>query len=179
MRVIYSSYIPPVIKKNKEFQVLDVILSEYFEKIWDVYDREFLNQRIATADEEGIRYFEKLCGIIPKDTDTIEFRRAMVEVKWNERLPYNYEALINKLDAICGEDGFTAVLDFDKYELNLTTHIKDFDQMDRIENVIDTIVPCNLKVTFVNSAILDGTQELKFGSVGSIGVRIHAGTKKE
>ena len=91
------SYLPFFMQEYKEIAValnaenpeFDLLLKD----ATDVLDNEY----ITTADEKGIKRFEKLLGILPEEDDTLESRRAKVLVLWFVSLPYTMRMLIKRL----------------------------------------------------------------------------------
>lgn len=148
MEVIYKSYIPPVLAKTKEFKALDKTVDINLEQIWDKLDATLRNQFIESCDEDGITYFESLCGIRPSDSDSLEFRKALVLAKWNDKLPYNYALLIRKLTDVCGEGGFEVYPYWDTYQMDVVIH--SIENIASVEKLIRDIIPCNIYMVINN-----------------------------
>lgn len=54
--------------------------------------------------------WEKELRLYPKDTDTLEARKARIKAKWNLELPYTLPWLRNWLAGLCGPDGHAVSL---------------------------------------------------------------------
>ena len=68
------------------------------------------NQFLEDADEDGVAIWEKELRLYPKDTDTLEARKARIKAKWNLELPYTLPWLRNWLAGLCGPDGHAVSL---------------------------------------------------------------------
>lgn len=164
METNYESYIPPVLSSTKEFKALDQTVDAFFNgHAWADVNRQFSNQYIETADEDGIKYYEDLCGLTPAPGDTIESRRALVLAKWIDQLPYNYGALITKLNTICGEGEYEIFPYFNRATIGLYTHsVKNITE---VEKLIREVVPCNMVVEIHNELAETLKAKAIFGGV--------------
>ncbi len=160
------SYLPPFMQKYKEpVEALEAESPE-FTIIWDGADRILYNHFISTADEDGIRRFEKLLGISPANEDTIESRRMRCQSKWFSRIPYTMRVLLQKLTVLCGDKDFTVTENFGEgYTLALETGLELHGQVEELENMLDAIVPCNLIISTRN-AISSQVSGMLFASGG-------------
>ena len=159
MQVNYESYLPPVLAVTKEFKALDQTVDHYFNvKLWPVVQKQEDNGFITLADEDGIAYFEHLCGIIPAAGDTLESRRAVVLAKWIDQLPYTYGTLVSKLNTLCGVGNYEILPYFDQYTIGLYTH--SVRNIEEVEKLIHEIVPCNI--------LMDIHNELSIETEGSV-----------
>lgn len=73
-------------------------------QLWD-------NQYIQTCDEATLSLYEKLLGITPSGTDTLEYRRAIVLNKYSMMVPFSEGYLRSRLDEMFGADGYTLTID--------------------------------------------------------------------
>ena len=149
------SYLPPFMADFKEVAVTLEAENPEFKIIWDAANQVLYNEFIATADEYGISRFEAILKILPSKEDTLESRRARVQVRWFNAIPYTMKALISKLIALCGDNNFTITKQFDFYRLELETHLELYGQVDELEYIINTMLPCNIVVVSDNKIICD------------------------
>lgn len=145
-------YLPPFMQTYKEpVATLDAEQPE-FQLVWKAADRVLYNRFISTADGYGISRFEKLLGIYPSAEDNLESRRARVQARWFNKLPYTMRMLIEKLREICGNSDFTLRYDFDVgYTLTLHTELELFGQVEELEHIINMMVPENIVVDSQNN----------------------------
>jgi len=149
------SYLPPFMADFKEVAVTLEAENPEFKIIWDAANQVLYNEFIATADEYGISRFEAILKILPSKEDTLESRRARVQARWFNAIPYTMKALISKLIALCGDNNFTITKQFDFYRMELETHLELYGQVDELEYIINTMLPCNIVVVSDNKIICD------------------------
>lgn len=87
-------------------------------QLWD-------NQYIQTCDEPTLALYEKLLGIVPSGTDTLEYRRAVVLNRYAMTVPFTEIFLRQQLDGMFGEDGYTLNIDSSTCSatLEITTYV--------------------------------------------------------
>ncbi len=146
------SYLPQFMKDYKEeVLALDAENPEFF-LMWVAKDRVLYNRFIETADEYGISRYEQMLNIHPVAEDTLESRRSRVRSMWFNTIPYNMQTLIQKLIVLCGSrDNFIIADNFTEgYTLTLLTDLELFGQVEELERIIDTMIPCNIDVNSLN-----------------------------
>ena len=82
------NYLPYVVRDYAEFQGITGAEQPEFENAWAAVDDLLNNQFIKTAGNLGLSRWEKILGISPKGTDTLDDRRFRVLTRLNEELPY-------------------------------------------------------------------------------------------
>lgn len=145
------SYLPPFLKEFKELPVTLEAENPEFILVWSAVDRTLSNNYIATADEYGISRFEKMLKIFPSAEDTLESRRARVMARWFNNVPYTWRVFLEKLITLCGEHNFTVTTDFLYYRIDLDVDLELFGQVEELEHMIETMVPCNMVFTSKNN----------------------------
>ena len=146
------SYLPPFLAEFKEIAVTLEAENPEFVLVWNAAERVLKNEFIETADEYGISRFEKLLHIFPSTEDTLESRRARVQIRWFSSIPYTWRVFIERLIAICGENNFTLTKHFaDGYLLELEVSLELYGQIEELERLIETMFPCNIAFIAKNS----------------------------
>lgn len=146
------SYLPPFLADFKETAVTLEAENPEFRLVWEGTDRVLKNEFIATADEYGISRFEKLLHIFPSSEDTLESRRARVQIRWFSSIPYTWRVFVERLIAICGENNFTLKAHFvDGYLVELEVNLELYGQIEELEHLIETMFPCNITFTAKNN----------------------------
>ncbi len=153
--VALVSYLPPFIAEYKETNITLTAENPEFVLVWKAADRALKNEFIATADEYGIGRFEKILHILPSRDDTLESRRLRVQSRWFTTLPYTWRMFLQKLIVLCGENDFTVIKRFDFYRIDLQVELKLFGQIEELERIIETMVPCNMVVESNNKLFED------------------------
>ena len=141
------SYLPDFMKEYHE--PVEALKSENpeFVLIWKAKDRVLYNRFIETADEYGISRYEAMLNLHPSAEDTLESRRSRVRSLWFNTIPYTLKTLIKKLIVMCGSrDDFSLTHNFDMegYDLHLAVDLELFGQVEQLEQIIDTMIPCNI-----------------------------------
>ena len=149
------SYLPPFMADFKEISVTLEAENPEFVLVWNAADRVLQNEFIESADEYGISRFETILNILPSTEDTLESRRARVQARWFNTIPYTMKAFLAKLEALCGDSDFTVTKEYDKYTVRILTNLELFGQVEELEHIIDGMMPCNMIVISVNEIPCD------------------------
>ena len=149
------SYLPPFMADFKEISVTLEAENPEFVLVWKAADRVLQNEFIESADEYGISRFEKILNILPSTEDTLESRRARVQARWFNTIPYTMKAFLAKLEALCSDSDFTVTKEYDKYTVRILTNLELFGQVEELEHIIDGMMPCNMIVISVNEIPCD------------------------
>ena len=97
-------YLPPVLREVMDFKAINGANEPELSLAWDVIAMLLANQFLETADARGVAVWEKELKIFPKDTDTLELRKARIKAKWNLETPYTMPWLKSWLTGIFGAD---------------------------------------------------------------------------
>ena len=81
-------YLPPVLREVLEFQAINAANEPEISIAWDALALVLANQFLDTATASGVAVWERELNIRPKDTDTLEVRKARIKALWNLELPY-------------------------------------------------------------------------------------------
>lgn len=146
------AYLPPFMQGFTEIAATLNAEDPEFVIVWDSADRVLKNQFIATADEYGISRFEKILKILPSKEDTLESRRSRVQNRWFNDMPCTLRTLVYRLMVLCKNQNFTLTKRFtDDYVLEISTNLTAFGQVEELEKMIDSVIPCNIVVKQSNS----------------------------
>lgn len=158
------AYLPPFMQNFTEIAATLNAEDPEFVIVWDSADRVLKNQFIATADEYGISRFEKILKIFPFKEDTLESRRSRVQNRWFNDMPCTLRTLVYRLTTLCADHGFTLTKYFtDAYTLEIYTDLELFGQVEELERIIGSVIPCNLVVKSTNYIILNAAGAVSLG----------------
>lgn len=158
------AYLPPFMQNFTEIAATLNAEDPEFVIVWDSADRVLKNQFIATADEYGISRFEKILKIFPSKEDTLESRRSRVQNRWFNDMPCTLRTLVYRLTMLCADHGFTLTKYFtDAYTLEIYTDLELFGQVEELERIIGSVIPCNLVVKSTNYIILNAAGAVSLG----------------
>ena len=140
-----EEYWPLVLQEIEELQKIanteNIEIDELKESVSNLIDDQF----IETATEKGIRRRERLLGITPSRLDDLEYRRFRVLVRWNDRLPYTYRVLKNRLDQIF-KDNYKLEILHDQYLLIIEVNTFNWQIYSNIVEEIRKMAPANMVI---------------------------------
>lgn len=142
-------YLPPVLREVLEFQAINEANEPEISLAWDAMALVLANQFLDTADNNGVSMWEKELRIFPKDTDTLEVRKARIKAMWNLELPYTIPWLKNWLTSICGPTGHEETIA--DYTINIQL---DYNALPNAESLAAEILDMLLVVRPSNMRVL-------------------------
>ena len=140
------NYLPPVLRDITEFNAINNANEPAISLAWNSLDRVMANQFLDDADEWGVSVWEKELKIFPKDTDTLELRKARIKAMWNRELPYTLPWLRKWLAGTCGGK---AVLEKSGYRLRIDTDGAELSE--DLKAMIRQAIPANLLYIYATS----------------------------
>lgn len=162
-------YLPPFMQTYKEPVAALEAENPEFQIIWRAADRVLKNRFVSTADEYGISRFEKLLGIHPSTEDTLESRRSRVQNKWFNKVPYTMRVLLQRLTSLCGDTDFSLIGDFNAgYTLVLNTSLEEFGKIRELEELLNSLLPCNIAMAANNEIRFETTGKEYFSGTASL-----------
>ncbi len=156
-------YLPPFLREYREMKAVMNAENPELSALYENADRVLNNEFIATADEYGIERFEKLLGILPSKSDTLESRRARVLSRWFTQLPYTLRAFLAKLYGLSDYGNIEVAVDFDRYRIAIDTDFELYGQTSEIERLVELMFPCNIIADLRNTIRLSAHGEYKHG----------------
>lgn len=157
-------YLPPVLREVLEFQAINAANEPEISIAWDALALVLANQFLDTATASGVAVWERELNIRPKDTDTLEVRKARIKALWNLELPYTLPWLKNWLTGLCGELGHEeSIVD---YTINIQldyTVLPDADALAaEILDMLLMVRPENIHILM--TALLQSTGGVRLGA---------------
>lgn len=137
-----ARYIPKVLSEVKEFKALCDSENPEFDCAWDAVRSVLNDQFIDTLTINGIERWENILKITP--AGSFEDRRLLIKARLNSDGAYTLEKLKSTLAAVCGEDGYTCVLNSEQYRLTVRIALTSGYQYDSVKDLLDDVVPANL-----------------------------------
>lgn len=131
------------------------------DKMSEILERHLIeldnNINIMTSEESGIARREKILGINPPDTASLEDRRLEVLIRWYDTPVYTEVTLRNKLDSVLGKGNYRLTIDLDtktvSCQIELTRRLmfksveELFEQMVPLDYLIDITLRYNQHIT--------------------------------
>ena len=139
-------YLPPVLRNVLEFRYLMAAVQKAYDafrlKVQEVFENQFYDD----AELPGIQRYERILGITPKATDTLEDRRFRIKLRFNEQLPFTYRALERKMFALCGADGYELTLIPEEFKLIVRVALTRREAFNDVREMLKRIVPANMLI---------------------------------
>lgn len=164
------SYWMPILRNIKEFREIAKAEEPELRLLLDAVEQFLKNMFIETANEDGIKHFENMLGITPKETDDLSTRRFTVLSKWNTKAIYTDYTLDEILSAFCGEGNFTVTKQYEEYTLKILTHLTVKDAFEIVADELKKIIPCNLLLELKNEVTEISKPALYIGCVVSTAI---------
>lgn len=98
-------YLPPVLQQTREMQAVMEGEQPAVAGLWDAWKTVLDALFVRYANEQGLARWERMLGIRPRGTDSMEVRRVAVLARLNEQLPFTERTLRLMLDGVCGPAG--------------------------------------------------------------------------
>lgn len=140
------SHLPEYIQSYREIQKIMEAETPEVQRLEDKSEVIKDNQFISFCEEEGIKRYEELLGVIALDDDTLENRRFRVLSAWNNYIPYTMVTLKQRLEMLCGVDGYLLELRADRYFLKVQIALTSKKNYAQVEKLLQEVVPCNLMI---------------------------------
>lgn len=147
MRKKLQDYLPPILLKTYEFPLLCDTEQPEIDRLHDGADAVLDAQFLSTAGEYAISRYEKIFGVVPQDTDTLDERRFKVLTRINTQLPFSVRRLRQQLETLCGEDGYKLEVSGGKYTLSVKVALTAKRNQQAVKELLADIVPANMVCT--------------------------------
>lgn len=138
-------FLPEFLRDFRELREIIVAEEPEFDMLVEYLGSALNSMFIETADEMGLKKYEKLLSITPASTD-IEERRANVMALWFSNMPFTVRALKERLSMIQGNTNVDAWVT--NYLLHIKTELSTKEQISNARIIIDSMIPANLGLQF-------------------------------
>lgn len=99
---------------------------------------------VTTARASGIAHRERILGITPLDTETLEERRLRVMLRWYSRDMYTLRRLRERLDASLGRDTYDLTIDYRERVLRCLVGIAQGSMVRSVTDLLEEVLPLDL-----------------------------------
>lgn len=144
------NYLPYQVRKFKEYQGITTGEQPEFELAWNYWQEVFDNQYIDTAGDYGLSRWEKMLGITPKVTDTLESRRIRIKTRLNNFTPYTFRSFMRILKYLADGEPFEVHLDPGTYLMRFLLQWGAQGKIESLEWLIQEILPENIAIDSKN-----------------------------
>lgn len=144
-----QEYWPDFLREVKEFSEVAKAENPELALAWKATEDLINDQYIRTATPRGVVRRERMLGITPFATDSIESRKWRILARWNDKLPYTYKVLENRLTQLCGDHGFTLKLNANEYALSIEVLLAQSENFSEIQILSEKMIPANIMLDVV------------------------------
>ena len=123
------------------------------DKVGNILEKALLdldnNICVKTSEESGIAHREKILGIKPLDTDSIEDRKLEVLFRWYDRPLYTETVLRQKLNAALGENQYILNIDLDTKTVLCLVELTRKRMQKSVIDMLEQMVPLDYLISVV------------------------------
>lgn len=139
------SYLPQYLRNyNQETVAALQAENPEFKLVWEALDQILQNEFVETANALGLSRWEKILGIFPNATDTLENRRFRIMTRMIKMRPFTVSRLKNILQNLCEEDGYSVQVS--GYVLTVRIGLTSRNNFNDIEALLQKISPANMVI---------------------------------
>ena len=146
MRKKLIEYLPFVMQSTREYRIIFAVEDEEIKLLWDSYRFIFGEQFVESATEYGVRRWEKILKIAPKNTDNLEDRKLAILAIFIEYAPFTFNRLIEMLDFICGKGEFSIERDVAQKILSVKLELKAKLASGAAMRLLRRVAPANMLI---------------------------------
>ena len=137
-------YLPHFMQVYEEIAVIMGTEQTEIDRLWIEAENALADQFILEATENGVKRWESMLGVSPKDTDTLDERKFRILTKLNQELPYTLRKLEQVLTNLCGADGFSVDVKAAEYHIEVKLALTNKNNYQEVVNVLKKMVPANM-----------------------------------
>ena len=139
-------YLPSVMMELLEFQALASTENPEITSLWSAIDDIINDQFVNDATENGVKRWESMLEISPKGSDSLDVRKFRIISRLNEELPYSYRKLEQQLRTLCGDAGYSLLLQGNTYTLTVRVDLSAKGKYDEVDALLRRVVPANIVI---------------------------------
>lgn len=141
-----KSYLPDFLQNYKELQETMQAQNPEVQELEDLIETTKDNLFIASCDERGIEKFERMLGVKALNEDTLDNRKFRILSKWNNAIPYTTRVLHQKLETLCGKDGYELEILTEQYIVAVRVALKSKRNYEMVRDMLDEVIPANMMI---------------------------------
>lgn len=140
-------YMPPFLKEVREFKEIFGAEDIQIEKLNNQINSMLREVIVKTAEDYGLRRYEKIYGIT-RPAETLEARRMAILLKMNNRVAYTYKWLIQTLNEAIGAENYKITTDFNNYKMNIEIALNYTEAAELLKNNLVKQMPANIELDY-------------------------------
>lgn len=135
---------PEHIAAIEEIKVISDLVDKLTADIKEAIDNLNADIDIETATENGIKRREKIYGIKPLDSDTLEDRRFRLKARLSDPMTYTEDYIREWLTNLMGED-YTLTVDYQNYTFDLKIPLAGKSELTTVTNYMQAVIPLHMQ----------------------------------
>lgn len=140
-------YMPPFLKEVREFKEIFGAEDIQIEKLNNQINSMLREVIVKTAEDYGLRRYEKIYGIT-RPAETLEARRMAILLKMNNRVAYTYKWMIQTLNEAIGAENYKITTDFNNYKMNIEIALNYTEAAELLKNDLVKQMPANIELDY-------------------------------
>lgn len=137
-------HLPSFVQEYREIQGVMNAENPELQAVADTSEKIKDNLFVLSTDEEGIERYEKMFGITPSNGEELFDRQTKVLTKYTNSVTYTLRGLIERLNIICGVDGYTLEMDANAYFIKVGLDFKVRNSVNVVSTMLQTMIPANM-----------------------------------
>lgn len=171
------SYLPEALQDYQELRETLQAQNPEIQELEDLTEVIKDNLFIVRCNEQGIGRFEKMLGMKPLDSDTLENRRFRVLSLWNNTIPYTIPVLQKKLETICGKSGYSLAILSEQYKVVVRVALNNKRNLEMVKDMLEGVIPANMVIDL--SLLYNKHEDLGKYTHGQLSARTYGQLRSE
>lgn len=136
-------YMPNFLQDVREFNIISSLEDDELEKLKLHIDNILKEIVVNTSEDYGLQRYEKIYNIDVVSAD-IDVRRFNIISKINNKAPFTYKWLDNKLKQLVGENNYKINIEYDNYKVIISIVYLFGDIVNNLQKDLKQLLPANL-----------------------------------
>lgn len=139
-----EGYLPEIFRNIREFRAIAAAETPEVTDLWETLEEVFDDQFLNEATENGIARRERMLGIVPSATDTLDSRRFRLKTMYGEALPYTRRSLEAQLRELCGGNGYALDFETGSFTVSVKVALSVRSQVNAVAEMLERVLPYNM-----------------------------------
>ena len=168
-------YIPDVLSDVDEYKAIMTLETKKKKEQWQHTENIFDSQYILEAPELGVSLFEKMHGIKPLDTETLQERRNRIYVLYNEVSPFTRRWFQTSLEKMCGGKSHVSVRYLtETFTVEITFNCVPINILLQCFEWVERVTPYNMLLVNIQSHKANINEYFAIREVQRKGIKVKA-----
>lgn len=137
-------YLPHYVQEYLEMRQIMNAEQPEFDLVWERGENALSDQFIQDATEYGVKRWESMLKVTPKDTDSLDERKFRILTMLNQELPYTMSKLKEALTTLCGAGEFSIDLQAAEYHIEVKLALTNVNNYMEVERILKKMIPANM-----------------------------------